>query len=60
MKATYVGNCMIPGAGTHGEAFPASGHNHSDSVEQGAYLFVPDGQEDAFYVDPNTDLVFDA
>lgn len=57
-RATYIGACAVPAPGSAGDAFPASGHDDPESVECGAYLFQPDGCEDAFYVDPVTDLVF--
>jgi hypothetical protein len=54
----YKGSSDIPRKGAMGEAFPASGHDDPESCEQGAYLFQPDGEKDAYYVDPMTDLVF--
>lgn len=52
MKAKYCGSCMIPEQGSIGEVFEAEGFSDYGSVEQGAYMFVPDDdQESAYYVD---------
>jgi len=54
MKAKYCGSCMIPEQGTIGDVFEASGFNDHDSIEEGAYMFVPDDDQDsAYYVDRN-------
>ena len=50
MKATYCGTCMIPGNGTVGTIYKAGGFYDPDSAEYEAYLFQPDGEEDAYYV----------
>lgn len=57
-KYRYVGTCAIPGYGSIGEASPASGCEDHWSPEHGAWVFVPDGESDAYYVDPERDLQF--
>lgn len=61
----YIGDCDIPGYGSEGEAGPASGCYHSGSLEEGAWLFVPDvdpadpeGERGGYYVDPERDLEY--
>ncbi len=55
-RAEYIGDCAVPAPGSVGTAFPASGHDDPESCHYGAYMFVPDGDENAYYVDPNSDL----
>lgn len=55
-RAQYVGNCVVPGPGTIGAAWPADGHDDPESCQYEAYLFQPDGDENAYYVDPVRDL----
>ena len=57
MRCIYIGTCQIPSPESHGEAFPASGCCIEGSAEEGAWLFKPDGDEAAYYVDPQRDLV---
>jgi hypothetical protein len=45
-----------PAYGVVGEAWPASGYSDPNSCEYGAYLFQPDGCENAYYCDPERDL----
>lgn len=49
---------QAPRFGALGVAVPAGGYSDPDSCEQGAYLFIEDGQEDAAYCDPKRDLEF--
>lgn len=48
-----------PEPGSSGVAWPAFGFDDPESAEQGAYLFQADGDENAYYVDPERDLIFD-
>lgn len=52
----YIGTCAVPAPGSQGEAWPAPGHDDPESCQYGAYMFQPDGDEHAYYVDPETDL----
>jgi hypothetical protein len=54
----YIGTCAEPGYGTVGEAIPASGACNVGSVEEGAWLFRPDGSGFSYYVNPETDLQY--
>jgi len=55
MRAEYIG--WDPALkGRIGNCAPASGHDDPESIEEGAYFFQADGDEDAAYVDPETDL----
>lgn len=56
-RATWLRKTAEPAPGTPGTVLPALGHNNPHSVEQGAFLFVPDGQDDAFYCSAQ-DLAF--
>lgn len=56
-KYRYFGNVAEPANGTLGTAFPASGCDDDSSPEYGAWLFQPDGSEDAYYCDPTSELV---
>lgn len=55
-RAKYIGDCQVPAPGSVGTCCPASGHDDPESCEEGAYLFQPDGDENAYYVDPQRDL----
>ena len=64
MRCIYIGDCNVPGNGSRGEAFPASGCCVAGSLEEGAWLFVPDqdpadpsGERGGYYVDPQRDLI---
>lgn len=61
MRATYVSGseCSYPPNGSKGIAFAAGGFDDPESAECGAYLFQPDGDENAYYCDPHTDLLFE-
>lgn len=60
-RATFVGsNASFPAGGSKGIAFAAGGFDDPDSAECGAYLFQPDGDENAYYCDPERDLIFQA
>lgn len=56
-RATWTRKTAEPTPGTTGTVLPALGHSTPHSVEHGAYLFIPDGQEDAFYCS-DQDLCF--
>lgn len=47
-RATWITKTAEPVPGTPGIVMRAPGFNDPSSVEHEAYLFVPDGQEDAF------------
>ena len=49
MRVTLHMDCDFPPNGTRGTAFPASGHTDPESCEFGAWLFQPDGEENAYY-----------
>lgn len=52
MRARWIAtDTDWPALGTLGIAQPANGYDDPESAEQGAYLFVPDGEEDAAYCD---------
>lgn len=55
-RYVWLGETQVPPPGTHGVAWPAGGFNDPESCEQGAYLFQPDGEERAYYCDPEHDL----
>lgn len=57
LRAKWIRKTAEPAPGTPGTVLPALGHGNPNSVEHGAYLFVPDGQEDAFYCS-DQDLCF--
>ncbi len=44
-----TGGLSEPSFGAIGSAWPASGYDDPESAEQGAYLFQPDGDENAYY-----------
>jgi len=48
-----------PRDGAQGIAWPAVGHDDPESAECGAYLFQSDGEDVAYYCDPDRDLVFE-
>ena len=52
----YIGDCQIPAPGSQGEASPAPGHDDPESCQYGAWMFQPDGEDGAYYVDPVRDL----
>lgn len=48
MRAQWIApDTTWPKTGTLGTVQPASGFDDLDSAEQGAYLFMPDGETDA-------------
>lgn len=60
MRCIYIGSSNphhIPAPKSRGNAAPAAGCHLAGSVEQGAWLFQPDGDENAYYVDPQRDLI---
>lgn len=61
-KSTYCGSCTFPAAGTVGTASPLGGCFISGHFEEGAYLFIPDGQDtdepEGYIVDGERDLRF--
>jgi hypothetical protein len=56
--ATYVGDCSQPAPQSKGIAYPASGFYDPQSAAYGAWLFKPNGDENAYYVNED-DLRFD-
>lgn len=59
VRATFVGS---PASGivwgTCGIAWGATGFDDPASAECGAFLFQPDGEQIAYYCDPDRDLSF--
>lgn len=56
MKYRYIGPCLIPSQGAIGDAGPAAGCDDADSLESGAWIFQPDGEDSVYYVDPERDI----
>src|SRR5436853_217561 len=60
-KATYTPQMDapdIPKPGSRGDAWPAEGINDQRSAQFGSWLFKPEGDENAYYVNEH-DLTFD-
>lgn len=55
-KYEYIGDCQKPSPGSVGEAWPAEGCDDPESCQYGAWLFQPDGDQDAYYIDPVRDI----
>jgi hypothetical protein len=59
-RATFIAlDSEVPARGVTGIAFAAGGFSDPESAEFGAYLFQPDGDENAYYCDPQIDLSFE-
>lgn len=57
MRAQWIAtDTDWPALGAVGTAQPAGGFDDLDSAEQGAYLFMPDGETDGAYCDPQRDI----
>ena len=56
MKARFIGSGSDPLPGTVGTCGATNGFSDPESAEQGAFWFIPDGSENAYYVDPERDL----
>lgn len=59
LKATFTAQCQQPTTGSKGIAYAAHGFDDPESAEYGAYLFQPDGDENAYYCDPERDLILE-
>jgi hypothetical protein len=60
MRCIYIGSMSQhhnPAPNSRGNAAPASGCHIEGSAEEGAWIFQPDGDESAYYVDPLRDLI---
>jgi hypothetical protein len=56
----YVGSCADPGYNRRGTAHLSSGYRDADSVEHGAWVFVPEDDSDSAYYVAESDLEIEA